>query len=199
MFCCYEEDPTRPHLLIGPLPMGQAFTHMSPWGPDLFKPPHWLLSSQIKVIESKQARIISQSHLPLRSSLSYLGFCRCAKTPWPKTTWERKGLFHPTLRTHFITEETQAEALEECYLVACFTWLAQPVFLQPRTTCPGVALPAVGWALLPPTSIINQENAHKLAYRPISWGDIFSFKSLSSQIVQVCVKMKKNRIPCLLV
>jgi hypothetical protein len=30
--------PTRSHLLIVPLPMGQAFTHMSLWGPFLFKP-----------------------------------------------------------------------------------------------------------------------------------------------------------------
>jgi len=32
--------PTRPHLLIVPLPMGQAFKHMSLWGPYLLKPPH---------------------------------------------------------------------------------------------------------------------------------------------------------------
>jgi hypothetical protein len=30
---------TRPHLLIVPLSMGQAFKHMSLWGPTLFKAP----------------------------------------------------------------------------------------------------------------------------------------------------------------
>jgi len=32
--------PTRPHLLILPLPMCQAFKHMSQWEPFLFRPPH---------------------------------------------------------------------------------------------------------------------------------------------------------------
>ena len=32
--------PTRPHLLIVPLPKGQAFKHMSLWGPYLFQLPH---------------------------------------------------------------------------------------------------------------------------------------------------------------
>jgi hypothetical protein len=31
--------PTRPHLLIAPHPMGQAFKHMTLWGANLFKPP----------------------------------------------------------------------------------------------------------------------------------------------------------------
>jgi hypothetical protein len=29
--------PTRPHLLIEPLPKGQGFKHMILWGPNLFK------------------------------------------------------------------------------------------------------------------------------------------------------------------
>jgi hypothetical protein len=32
--------PTRPYLLIVPLPMGEGFTHMSLWGSNLFKPSH---------------------------------------------------------------------------------------------------------------------------------------------------------------
>jgi hypothetical protein len=32
--------PTRPHLLIVPLPMDQAFKHVSLWWPYLFKSPH---------------------------------------------------------------------------------------------------------------------------------------------------------------
>ena len=32
--------PTRSHLLIVPLLVGQAFKHMSLWG-HLFNPPHW--------------------------------------------------------------------------------------------------------------------------------------------------------------
>jgi hypothetical protein len=28
-----SSTPTKPHLLIVPLPMGQAFKHLSPWGP----------------------------------------------------------------------------------------------------------------------------------------------------------------------
>jgi hypothetical protein len=31
--------PTRPHLLVGPLPRGQAFKYRSLWRPNLFKPP----------------------------------------------------------------------------------------------------------------------------------------------------------------
>ena len=31
---------TRPHLPILPLPMSQAFKHLSLWRPFLFKPPH---------------------------------------------------------------------------------------------------------------------------------------------------------------
>lgn len=31
--------PTRAHLLIVPLSMGQAFKHMNVWGPNLLKPP----------------------------------------------------------------------------------------------------------------------------------------------------------------
>ena len=32
-------SPTRPHLLIVSLPIGQVFKHMSLWGPFLFNPP----------------------------------------------------------------------------------------------------------------------------------------------------------------
>lgn len=32
--------PTRPHLLIVPLPKGQTFKHKNLWGTNLFKPPH---------------------------------------------------------------------------------------------------------------------------------------------------------------
>jgi hypothetical protein len=31
--------PTKPYLLVVPLPMSQAITHLSLWEPNLFKPP----------------------------------------------------------------------------------------------------------------------------------------------------------------
>jgi hypothetical protein len=44
------------------------------------------------------------------------------------------------IQTGMILEAgTDAEAMEECCLLAYFTWLAQPAFLQePRTSSPGM-------------------------------------------------------------
>jgi hypothetical protein len=36
-----------------------------------------------------------------------------------------------------------AEAMEGCYLLACFSWLAQLALIEPRTTSPGMAPPTM--------------------------------------------------------
>ena len=38
---------TRPHLLIVPFPMGQAFKHMNLWRPHVFKPPQIITDIQM--------------------------------------------------------------------------------------------------------------------------------------------------------
>lgn len=44
---------------------------------------------------------------------------------------------------------SDTEGVEGCYLLSCFTWLAQPAsFIEPRTTTPVEALPTTGWVLL---------------------------------------------------
>ena len=74
---------------------------------------------------------------------------------------------------------TEAEAMEECYLLAFCPWLAQPgIIISPRTTCPGVA--SLNSRLCPPTSITNQENKHlhRLAHEP-QWKQFLGMNSLS--------------------
>jgi hypothetical protein len=53
-----------------------------------------------------------------------------------------------------------AEAMEGCYLLACFPSIVQLAF-EPRTTSPGMAPPTMGWALL---LLIE-----KMPYSWISW------------------------------
>jgi hypothetical protein len=73
---------------------------------------------------------------------------------------------------------TDAEAIEECYLLACIACL----LIAPRTTSPGVPLPTVSWALLYHSSI--NEMHHRLAHR-----GIFSIKIPSSQMTLACVRL----------
>jgi hypothetical protein len=50
---------------------------------------------------------------------------------------------------------TEAEAMEESYLLACSSWPARPAFLNnPKTSATNTTLIGQG----PPTSITNQEN-----------------------------------------
>jgi hypothetical protein len=37
-----------------------------------------------------------------------------------------------------------AEAMEECSLLACLTWLAQPALIEPKTTSPEMVPPTRG-------------------------------------------------------
>jgi hypothetical protein len=54
-----------------------------------------------------------------------------------------------------------AEAMEGCYLLACFPWLAQlALIIEPETISLGMAPPTMGWA--PPPLITNWGNALQL-------------------------------------
>ena len=58
-----------------------------------------------------------------------------------------------------------AEAIEECCLLACFPWLAQPVFFPTElgSMNPGMVPPTIGWAL-PHQSLIK-----KISYSWVLW------------------------------
>lgn len=87
-------------------------------------------------------------------ALPYSGFLFLHKTTWPRSKLKRKGFIQLTLpydvhhqnksgveRIHGrnLKAEVDAEAKEECCLLACFPWLAQLALLyNPR-------LPAQGW------------------------------------------------------
>jgi hypothetical protein len=74
-----------------------------------------------------------------------------------KATWTGRALFG--LHFHIILHQRKsgqeltqgrnleagadAEAMEACYLLACFTCF----FIEPRPISPGMAPPAIGWAL----------------------------------------------------
>ena len=81
---------------------------------------------------------------------------------------------------------TETETMEECCLLACSPWLAQPAFLSYRTT-------AQEWhKLKSPILIINKENA------PINFpsgqgsSGVFSAEILYSQMILACVKLTKT-------
>lgn len=74
------------------------------------------------------------------------------------------------------------EALLKSLLLTSFSiWFLMPS----KTTCPGVAQ----WAWLP-TSIVNQKNTHRYAYRPI-YGCIFSNRIPSSLTCLGLCQIKK--------
>lgn len=100
----------------------------------------------------------------------------------------------PTLRSYSITEgiqgknlevETEAEAMEKCFLLACSSWFAQLCFLKPfRTLCPGMVPPAIGWTL--PHQLLIKKMHHKFAYRPVCWGHFLSWGFLFSSNSSLC-------------
>jgi hypothetical protein len=72
-----------------------------------------------------------------------------------------------------------AEAMEEYYLLACFSWLAQLAFLyNPR-------LPVQGWyhpqGALPPSSLIE-----KMPYIWISWRHFLNWSSVPCDNSSLC-------------
>ena len=69
-------------------------------------------------------------------------------------------------------QEPRAGTTEECYLLACLVC----VFMQLRTTYPGLAQATAGWAL--PYILLIQKISHRLAYWPI--------ESLISQMILPC-------------
>ena len=119
-----------------------------------------------------------------------------------KYLWRKGFLSVYTSRQQYITEESQgrnleagadAEAMEEHCLLACSSWLAQPVFLYH----PGP--PFEGWhhppwlGSPPPMSIINQENAPQACLKPIGWEHFLNWVSLFSNDCCLCQLDKTNQ------
>jgi hypothetical protein len=121
-------------------------------------------------------------------------------TPWPKATWGGKGLFYLTadnLPWRAVRAGTQgrklevraeAEAREEWCWLACSAYF----IIEPRTTCPGVTLCTVSWAL-PCQSWIKKMH-YRLAYRQSSRGYFFISprKFLSPENSSLCQVDKKD-------
>ena len=121
-----------------------------------------------------------------------------------QATWEGKGLF--CLGSHIIVHHwrksgqelkqgrnleagADAEAMEECCLLVCSSWLVQPAFfIEATTTSPGMAPPTMGWAL--PHQSLIKKMPYRLAHIPISlrlflcWGSLFSDDNSLWQVVR---------------
>lgn len=77
-----------------------------------------------------------------------------------------------------------AETMEGCYLLACFSWLAQMAFLQK----PGPSAP--GWSHAQWTVLLNQllikKILYKLAYSLIIWKHFVNWGSFLSDDFRLC-------------
>lgn len=83
-----------------------------------------------------------------------------------KSYLKGKGLFGLHIPIHSPLRETEvgttAETMEEpLLLVACSAFF----HIQPRATCPAVALPTMSWAL--PYQLLINKMPCRLAYRPV--------------------------------
>lgn len=117
--------------------------------------------------------------------------------------WGREGFFQLiALRPFFITEgsqgrnpetRTEAETMEEHYLLACSLACSICLPIHSRTICPRVTPFSVDWALS--HQLLMKKIPHRFASRQ-SDGVIFSIE-LSSQIILACVILtrKQTKIP----
>jgi hypothetical protein len=136
----------------------------------LWKCPH---RDPSKGVSHKHSRCCNPIRLTIRinhcTKISYISVRASipAQTSWPRI---KLGSLHCCSSPKEVRTGTQAgqeagadaEAMERCYLLACFPWLAQLAFLKnPR-------LPAQGWHhpqwALPPWSLIE-----KMPHSWISW------------------------------
>lgn len=83
--------------------------------------------------------------------------------------------------------EADAEATEKYNLLTCLAYL----FIEPRSTSPGVVLPTVNWTLTYQSSIINQNKTTDLLTGD-SGEDIVSIDVPSSKMTLNCDKLAKN-------
>lgn len=86
--------------------------------------------------------------------------------------------------------ETVAEAMEEHHLLGLFPGVCSVcVFIQPRITCPGVALSRAGWA-----PHINHRSRKCPSYWPAGQfgGGVFSTEIPSSLMVLAWIKLQNN-------
>jgi hypothetical protein len=121
-----------------------------------------------------------------------------AQTSWPRSKLGRKGFIWLTLpyccsspkevRTGTQTGQeagADAEATEECSLLACFPWLARPALIQ------NPKLPAQRWShpqgAFPPWSLIE-----KMPYSWISWRHFLNWSSFLCDNSS-CVELTQNQ------
>ena len=90
-----------------------------------------------------------------------------------------------------------AEATEECCLLACSPMACSTCFIiKLGTTSPGVAPPTMGWAL--PHQSLIKKMPHRLAYSPILWRCFLSWASFlldGSSLCQVDIKLPSTIDP----
>ena len=126
------------------------------------------------------------------------GYYCCDRTPWLKTTWGRKGLFHSSF--HITVHQKQggqelkagwnleagadAEAMK-CCLLACSPWLVQLSFLQTQNHQPRDASNHNGLATLPFPTAESYGGWHFL-----NWS---VFLSGNSSLCQVDIKLYSTR------
>lgn len=87
---------------------------------------------------------------------------------------ERVSLIY-ILWSWFVTEGNHSrnlEARDEWSLWGILAYWLAPSDLLLQTTCPGVSLPAVGWALLHPSLI--KKMPHSRVYKPVWWRQLLS-------------------------
>jgi hypothetical protein len=116
----------------------------------------------------------------------WLSFCRWYKTQ-SKSSLRKTFLsaYSPPWRD--VRAGVDAEVMEKLCLVAYSSWCAQLAFFYNQDCQPCSELS-------PPTSITNQENVFRLAYRPTRWR-LFSFSIAlpSFQITPAWVRLIKRR------
>lgn len=75
------------------------------------------------------------------------------------------GPHHSPLLKELVRAETQAETVEECCLLAGYTWLAQPDFLYNGGALPGLIPPTMGEAL--PYQSPVKKIPHRIPHWPL--------------------------------
>lgn len=131
--------------------------------------------------------------------MSYLGFYCCGKHHDQIQLWEEKVYLAYMFQSQSImkgrkSEQERKEEPRRRPRRDAADWLAPFGLLSllpytRQTTCPGVAVPSVRWAL-PRQSSIKKMN-HRLAPRT-SGGSIFSTQVLSCQTASSCAKRQKS-------
>lgn len=118
-----------------------------------------------------------------------------------KATLQGMGVFYfITLRSHSLTEgschrnlrnEMKLKSRRNAFYFLLIVARKSCFLVQPKTTCSGVTLPTVRWAL--PHLMIDLKNALTALPRGRSSGSIFSLKNLSSHTYLSLCQVDKNQ------